>query len=141
MTLATVDPDGRPSARMVLCRGFDARAGWVVFYTDRESLKGQALDLNPRAALVFHWDAQDRKSTRLNSSHVATSYAVFCLKKKNLRVPRRALREEIEATLGGGPSDERQARVRAVDHGHAFDRQLGSGQDLGDGQPLTRTDL
>src|SRR5437870_7778190 len=25
---------------------------------------------------------QDRKSTRLNSSHVATSYAVFCLKKK-----------------------------------------------------------
>src|SRR5690625_7129815 len=25
----------------------------------------------------------DRKSTRLNSSHVATSYAVFCLKKKN----------------------------------------------------------
>src|SRR6266576_3788299 len=26
---------------------------------------------------------QDRKSTRLNSSHVETSYAVFCLKKKN----------------------------------------------------------
>src|SRR5215510_2793663 len=25
----------------------------------------------------------DRKSTRLNSSHVAISYAVFCLKKKN----------------------------------------------------------
>src|SRR5690625_5564122 len=26
---------------------------------------------------------EDRKSTRLNSSHVAISYAVFCLKKKN----------------------------------------------------------
>src|SRR5699024_12679231 len=26
---------------------------------------------------------QDRKSTRLNSSHVSISYAVFCLKKKN----------------------------------------------------------
>src|SRR5436853_1055644 len=26
----------------------------------------------------------DRKSTRLNSSHLGTSYAVFCLKKKNL---------------------------------------------------------
>ena len=47
MTLATVEPDGRPSARMVICRGFDARAGSVVFYTDRESAKGQALDLNP----------------------------------------------------------------------------------------------
>src|SRR5438067_2792617 len=27
-------------------------------------------------------EAQDRKSTRLNSSHVSISYAVFCLKKK-----------------------------------------------------------
>src|SRR5699024_12397552 len=27
-------------------------------------------------------DAEDRKSTRLNSSHVSISYAVFCLKKK-----------------------------------------------------------
>src|SRR6266496_5252801 len=30
--------------------------------------------------------AQDRKSTRLNSSHVEISYAVFCLKKKKLQV-------------------------------------------------------
>src|SRR5690625_5727664 len=28
----------------------------------------------------------DRKSTRLNSSHVAISYAVFCLKKKNIAI-------------------------------------------------------
>src|SRR5256885_8626981 len=28
-------------------------------------------------------DRQDRKSTRLNSSHLVISYAVFCLKKKN----------------------------------------------------------
>lgn len=62
MTLATVAPDGRPSARMVLCRGFDARAGWLVFYTDRESAKSRALDLNPRAALVFHWDAFERQA-------------------------------------------------------------------------------
>src|SRR5699024_12275427 len=27
--------------------------------------------------------SEDRKSTRLNSSHVSSSYAVFCLKKKN----------------------------------------------------------
>jgi len=61
MTLATVDPEGHPTARMVLCRGVDTRAGWIVFYTDRESAKGQALDLNPRAALVFHWDAHERQ--------------------------------------------------------------------------------
>src|SRR5574337_510978 len=29
------------------------------------------------------FDARDRKSTRLNSSHHSISYAVFCLKKKN----------------------------------------------------------
>jgi len=61
MTLATVTPDGRPSARMVICRGFDARAGWVVFYTDRESAKGAALATHPYAALVFHWDALERQ--------------------------------------------------------------------------------
>jgi pyridoxamine 5'-phosphate oxidase len=61
MTLATVEPDGRPSARMVLCRGFDAGAGWIVFYTDRESAKGQALNVHPHAALVFHWDAHERQ--------------------------------------------------------------------------------
>jgi pyridoxamine 5'-phosphate oxidase len=61
MTLATVDPDGRPSARMVICRGFDAGAGWLVFYTDRDSRKGRDLDASPRAALVFHWDALERQ--------------------------------------------------------------------------------
>src|SRR5690625_6892747 len=32
----------------------------------------------------FSIDDEDRKSTRLNSSHVAISYAVFCLKKKKM---------------------------------------------------------
>ena len=61
MTLATVGEDGRPSARMVICRGFDARAGALVFYTDRESVKGRTLAAHPRAALVFHWDALERQ--------------------------------------------------------------------------------
>jgi pyridoxamine 5'-phosphate oxidase len=61
MALATVDPEGRPTARMVICRGFDARAGWLVFYTDRDSDKGAALAAHPRAAAVFHWDAFERQ--------------------------------------------------------------------------------
>ena len=61
MTLATADADGRPTARMVICRGFDAAAGWLVFYTDRDSDKGRALAARPRAALVFHWDAFERQ--------------------------------------------------------------------------------
>jgi pyridoxamine 5'-phosphate oxidase len=62
MTLATVDLEGRPSARMVICRGLDVRAGSIVFYTDRESAKGKALNVNPYAALVFNWDAHERQA-------------------------------------------------------------------------------
>src|SRR5437867_133894 len=61
MTLATVDGNGRPAARMVICRGFDAATGAFVFYTDRESDKGAELAARPWAALVFHWDAVERQ--------------------------------------------------------------------------------
>ena len=61
MTLATVDPDGRPSARMVICRGFDVAAGWLVFYTDRDSMKGRALAAHPWASCVFHWASLERQ--------------------------------------------------------------------------------
>src|SRR5438874_9202477 len=39
---------------------------------------------------------KDRKSTRLNSSHVEISYAVFCLKKKNLRLTMMTLHDELQ---------------------------------------------
>lgn len=61
MALATVDPEGRPSARMVICRGFEVEAGWLVFYTDRRSRKAQALAAHPRAAVLFHWEALERQ--------------------------------------------------------------------------------
>ncbi len=61
MTLALVDPDGRPSARQVICRGIDTKQGWLVFYTNRNSRKGRALDHTPHAALVFHWDVLKRQ--------------------------------------------------------------------------------
>jgi pyridoxamine 5'-phosphate oxidase len=53
MTLATATPDGRPSARMVLLKGFDERG--FDFYTNYESRKGRDLAANPWAALVFFW--------------------------------------------------------------------------------------
>src|SRR5699024_11869587 len=36
-------------------------------------------------SLAFTFLISDRKSTRLNSSHVSISYAVFCLKKKKIK--------------------------------------------------------
>jgi pyridoxamine 5'-phosphate oxidase len=61
MTLATVDADGRPSARIVLCKGYDLKAGYIEFFTNTASRKGVALSANPRAALLFHWDDLDRQ--------------------------------------------------------------------------------
>ena len=61
MTLATVGLDGRPAARMVICRGFDATNGAFVFYTDRDSDKGEELVARPWAALVLYWDAVERQ--------------------------------------------------------------------------------
>lgn len=53
MTLATVDERGRPSARVVLLKSFDARG--FVFHTNRLSRKGVELDGQKVAALCFHW--------------------------------------------------------------------------------------
>jgi pyridoxamine 5'-phosphate oxidase len=59
VALATVGPDGQPSLRMVLLKGFDA-AGFV-FYTNLESRKAVELAANPRAALLFWWDRLHRQ--------------------------------------------------------------------------------
>ncbi|MFN0010495.1 MAG: pyridoxamine 5'-phosphate oxidase [Phycisphaerales bacterium] len=61
MTLATIDPDGSVSARVVLCRGLDVADGYLVFYTNRASRKGRALLSHPRACAVFWWDAMERQ--------------------------------------------------------------------------------
>jgi pyridoxamine 5'-phosphate oxidase len=53
MTLATASRRGRPSARMVLLRGLDARG--LTFFTNYGSRKGVDLAANPRAAVVFYW--------------------------------------------------------------------------------------
>ena len=58
MTLATVGASGRPSTRIVLIKGFDARG--IVWYTNYESRKGHEIDVNPWAALQFHWVELER---------------------------------------------------------------------------------
>jgi pyridoxamine 5'-phosphate oxidase len=59
MTVATVDADGAPDARMVLLKGF-APDGFR-FFTNYESAKGDELAANPRAALVIYWRELDRQ--------------------------------------------------------------------------------
>jgi pyridoxamine 5'-phosphate oxidase len=70
MTLATVDRNGLPNARMVLLKGFDERG--FVFYTNGDSIKGHELADAPKAALTFYWKSLQRQ-VRLRGSVQAVS--------------------------------------------------------------------
>ena len=59
MALATATPDGAPSVRMVLLKGFGSDG--FVFYTNMDSRKGAEIAANPRAALLFHWKSLRRQ--------------------------------------------------------------------------------
>src|SRR5690349_22533995 len=54
----------------------------IVHVVDGDAGEAQFVNRMLAAGGVAEHISQDRKSTRLNSSHVEISYAVFCLKKK-----------------------------------------------------------
>jgi pyridoxamine 5'-phosphate oxidase len=70
MSVATVGPDGTPSLRMVLLKGYDADG--FVFYTNHESRKGQQLLAHPKAAMLFHWKSL-RRQVRLEGPVTPTT--------------------------------------------------------------------
>ncbi len=59
MTLATVGPNNRPSARVVLLKGFDEQG--FCFYSNYLSRKGKELNKNPFASIVFYWGDLERQ--------------------------------------------------------------------------------
>ncbi|MFC3339753.1 pyridoxamine 5'-phosphate oxidase [Paracandidimonas soli] len=70
MTLASADAKGRPSARIVLLKGYDERG--FVFFTNYDSRKGHDLQENPQASLLFFWPALERQ-VRIEGSVSRTS--------------------------------------------------------------------
>ncbi len=89
MVVATIDADGRPSARVVLCKDISPQPGLVTFFTNYESRKGRALDANPRVAAVLHWDhlhRQVRIEGRVVRASAADSDAYFASRAWQSRV-------------------------------------------------------
>ena len=70
MTLATLDPQGFPQARIVLMKAWDARG--MVFYTNLDSDKGQQLRSHPQACLNFHWKSLGRQVRITGNSALVT---------------------------------------------------------------------
>ncbi len=59
MALASSDADGRPSVRMLLCKGLDERG--LAFYTNLASRKAVELQRVPFAAATFWWPGLERQ--------------------------------------------------------------------------------
>lgn len=70
MILATATPEGRPSARTVLLKGFDERG--FVFYTNYGGRKSREIEANPRVALLFYWGELERQ-VRIEGTAARTS--------------------------------------------------------------------
>ena len=87
MTVATVGPDGRPSTRVVLIKGYDDRG--IVWYTNYESRKGRELAHSPYAALQFHWVELERVvriEGRVDKTPAAESDAYFASRPLESRI-------------------------------------------------------
>ena len=110
MVLATCDAEGRPSARVVLCKGVCAEPGYLVFYTNYHSRKGRELAAAGRAAAVFHWDALHRQ-VRIEGAVVrapsADSDAYFASRPWQSRLG-------AWASAQSDPAESRQALERAL---------------------------
>lgn len=123
MTLATATSEGRPSARMVLLKGFDERG--FVFYTNYQSAKGRELEENPQAALIVFW-AELHRQIRIEGSvvHVtaAESDEYFRSRPKGSRI----------AALASNQSKVLEHRVRLDARVAELTQKYGPGDGVGD---------
>ena len=116
MALATADPSGAPSVRMVLMKGFDERG--ITFFTNYGSRKGLELERNPRAALLFHWPELGRQ-VRVEgpTSRVERSDSVAYAHSRTRASQVSALASPQSRSLPG--REWLEERVAALDRQHA----------------------
>ena len=119
VTVATATPEGRPSARVVLMRGFDDRG--FVFFTNYRSRKGREIEANPFASMCFFWQALERQ-VRVEGRVVLASEAesdeyfkgrptgsklgAWVSNQSGVVAGRGALEAELEAIRARFPGDE-----------------------------------
>ena len=111
MVLATATPEGFPSARVVLCKDIAPTPGFIVFYTNYHSRKGQELAANARAAVVMHWDhlhRQVRIEGRIVKAPSADSDAYFASRAMESRLGAWASQQSV-------PVASRSDLLRAVE--------------------------
>lgn len=116
MALATATPDGAPSVRIVLLKGFDEQG--FVFYTNLESRKGRELIANPQAALCFFWQPigrQVRIEGTVQRVSDAEADAYFASRPRGSQVGAWASQQSRELTS----REDLLERVRSVEQQYA----------------------
>ena len=114
MTLATADPRGRPSARVVLLKHVDEQG--FCWYSDARSQKGQEIDANPQAALLFHWrdfSRQVRVHGNVEMLPVADAEKYFLMRPEGSRFSAAASHQSADIESRGHLEDE-VLRLRAA---------------------------
>ncbi|QGZ53887.1 pyridoxamine 5'-phosphate oxidase [Paraburkholderia acidiphila] len=118
MTVATVDAQGRPAARILLIKGVDERG--FVFFTNYESRKGRELSANPHAALLFHWielERQVRIEGKVELTSAEESDAYFNSRPLGSRIG--AWASEQSAVIANRETLEAREREIAAQYGEA----------------------
>lgn len=127
MVVATVGTDGRPSARVVLCKELVANPGYITFYTNYDSHKGREIEAHPQVAIVMHWDhlhRQLRIEGRVRRTPAHESDAYFRTRPWQRRIG-------AWASAQSRPVDSRAALERAVvDTARRFGTPIPGPEDL-----------
>jgi pyridoxamine 5'-phosphate oxidase len=122
MTVATATPGARPSARIVLLKGFDERG--FVFYTNYEGRKSGELETNPYAALVFYWGElarQVRIEGRVSRASEEESDAYFAGRPRGSQLGA-WVSEQSRPVEGRGTLEERMRELEAEYEGREVPR-------------------
>ena len=114
MAIATSNSQGLPNVRMVLCKEINTEEGYVVFYTNYNSVKSMEIKENPKCSALFHWDKlgyqirirgeilqspDEENDAYFASRHLGSQVGAWASNQSNSVVDRQALDDQFRKTL------------------------------------------
>ena len=114
MAIATSNSQGLPNVRMVLCKEINTEEGYVVFYTNYNSVKSMEIKENPKCSALFHWDKlgyqirirgeilqspDEENDVYFASRHLGSQVGAWASNQSNSVVDRQALDDQFRKTL------------------------------------------
>jgi len=114
MAIATSNSQGLPNVRMVLCKEINTEEGYLVFYTNYNSVKSLEIKENPKCSALFHWDKlgyqirirgemlqspDEENDTYFASRHLGSQVGAWASNQSNPVEDREALDDQFKKIL------------------------------------------